>query len=848
MRVLVLSSTFPSVAEPTRGVFIFERMRRVARRSELVVVAPVPWFPLNQWFRGRMAAVPSVESRDGLTVYHPRFLSIPRYGKFLDGVLYALCLLPFLARLRRTFAFELIDAHFEYPDAVAATLLGCLLRRPVVVTLRGKLVRLAGYPLHRPQLRWMLRRADRVVAVSGFLRDLAVGLGIARDRVRVVRNGVDAAQFAPLDRTEARARCGLPAEGPILLTVGGLDGHKGQHMVVDALPGLLRMYPAMSYVIIGDGRPGNSYEKTLRHQVVTRGLERHVRFVGGQPHDSLRAWFCAADLSILLTKSEGWPNVVLESLACGVPVVATRVGGVPEIVRDGTDGILVPYGDTAAFGSAVRDALGRRWDREGIVRYAHSLDWSEVTEQVLEEFEAAVKGARLLASEAEERSRGMADRGMPAAAGWRPGPISGPANGPAEARSSGGPGLRPVGPLKLSVIVPVFNERYLVRELLRRVTSVTAPGVSQFEIIVVDDGSTRRDARDPAQIAAAEHAHHVHRARAQPGQGRGDPHRHRGGHRRPDRLPGRRPGVRPARLRAAGAALPRGRRGRGLRLALPAQRAAARALLPAHAGQPAAHLPQQLVHRPQPDRHGDLLQDVPGAAPQVDPHPLERLRDGARDHGQDRQARVPDLRGADQLPRAAPTARARRSAGKDGFKALRGDHQVLAHRRPLHRGRVRLPHPAQPGATPSASTAGWPTRSRRYVGARVLEIGAGIGNITSWLLPRDRYVATDINPHYLDYLRNFAARQALPRGGATRPDATRQRSSPGAGSFDTVVCLNVLEHVPRPAVGSAQHPDCPGTGRSGRPLRAPGPEPVLAASTRCWGTAAATTGRRCRPS
>ena len=389
MRVLVLSQTFPSAAEPTRGVFIHERIRRLAERCELVVVAPVPWFPLNRWIRRAQSTLPAMETVGGLTVYHPRVFSIPRYGKFLDGALYAVCVWPFLARLRRRFAFDVIDAHFEYPDAVAGALLGRLLRRPVVVTLRGKLIRAATYRLHRPQLRWMLRAASRVVAVSDYLKRAAVGLGLPAERVRVIRNGVDRARFSPMDRAEARRRCGLPADRPILLTVAGIEAHKGQHTVVEALPDLLRQQPDLLYVMVGGGHKGDSFARDLRASVERLGLGEHVRFAGTRPHAELRPWFAAADLFVLLTKSEGWPNVILESLACGLPVVATRVGGVPEIARDGRDGILVPYQDVPAFRDAVLKGLAADWDREAIVRYAETMDWSQVVDDAFEELAAA---------------------------------------------------------------------------------------------------------------------------------------------------------------------------------------------------------------------------------------------------------------------------------------------------------------------------------------------------------------------------------------------------------------------------------------------------------------------------
>jgi glycosyltransferase involved in cell wall biosynthesis len=391
MRVLVLSSTFPSAQQPTRGVFVRERVRRLARRSEVVVVAPVPWFPMNRWIRGDRATVPLLEHQDGLAVYHPRFLSLPRYGKFLDGVLYFLSLIPFVVGLRRRFSFEVIDAHFAYPDGMAATLLAKLFRRPVVVTLRGSIVRLSGYRLHRPQLRWVLRHADRVIAVSDALRRVAGGLIRDADKIRVIPNGVDASVFVPMDRAEARRLCGLPAEGPILLTVAGIYEGKGQLDVVDSLSTLTRSHPGLLYVMVGTSRPGERYLRRLEERVREVGLGSHVQFAGPRSHAELVQWFSAADVSVLATRSEGWPNVLLESLACGTPVVASNVGGVPEIVRDGRDGFLVPATDTAALTEALRRALGAAWDRDALVRRARGFDWNETVEQALDELNRALK-------------------------------------------------------------------------------------------------------------------------------------------------------------------------------------------------------------------------------------------------------------------------------------------------------------------------------------------------------------------------------------------------------------------------------------------------------------------------
>jgi len=398
MRALVLSSTFPNANQPTLGVFVRERMAALARHCELRVVAPVPWFPANGLIRGaRFVGLPPVEDGSAFPVYHPRFLSIPRYLKCLDGMLYAASLAPFLARLRRDFDFDLIDAHFAYPDGLAAVLLGRWLRRPVTVTLRGSIVRLRHYPLHRPQIRWALDRAARVIAVSQSLKDVATGLGVAAERISVIPNGVDLAKFHPKGRSAAREACGLPLDRPVILTVGGIYEGKGQHHVVEALATLSTRHPDAVYVMVGEDRR-DGYAERLRSLIARSGLGGRVRFAGPQPHDALADWYSAADVFCLATQSEGWANVLLESLACGTPVVATRVGGNSEIVPDDRYGLLVPHGDLPALEGALDRAIGSRWDRAALVAYAATHTWAAAASRVMREFERALTGAPAVVS------------------------------------------------------------------------------------------------------------------------------------------------------------------------------------------------------------------------------------------------------------------------------------------------------------------------------------------------------------------------------------------------------------------------------------------------------------------
>lgn len=391
MRVLVLSSVFPNPRQPALGVFIRQRARLVARHCELRVVAPIPWFPLNGLIRGpHVAGVPAFEMQQGLSVYHPRFFCVPRYLKWLDALFYAGSLLAFVVRLRREFPFDLIDAHFVYPDGTAAVMLGKVLRVPVIITLRGSIVRLSGYPLHRPQIGWALRQASGIVAVSQSLKHVAMQLEIPAHEIRVIPNGVDTKQFHPLDRAAARAACGLPVDRTILLAVGGVYDGKGHHLVVDALAGLVTRHPNLLYVIVGAERPGDSYRKNLERMIAARGLVEHVFIAGPRPHDELPWWYAAADLFCLATRSEGWANVLLEAMASGVPVVTTDAGGNAEIVRDGRDGLLVRFGDARGLASAIEEALGRQWDRDATISYARGLSWERAAETVLEEFRRLV--------------------------------------------------------------------------------------------------------------------------------------------------------------------------------------------------------------------------------------------------------------------------------------------------------------------------------------------------------------------------------------------------------------------------------------------------------------------------
>ena len=377
-RLVVFSSLFPNSTQPTAGLFIRERMFRVGKRLPLVVVSPKPWFPgqgLIRRFRPHYRPMPApMETQAGVEVHFPRFLAIPGLFRGLDSLFMALGSYPTLRRLKAR-GHNLIDAHFAYPDGHAAIKLGRWLGLPVTVTLRGTEVPQSRNPALVPKLREVFRDADFVITVSDSLRQLARSLGLARERGQVVGNGVDADRFSPVPRGEARRRLGLPDTARVLVTVGGLVERKGFHRVIACLPALLEQHTDLHYLVVGGPCPEGDMTQALKDQAVALGLGDRVHFLGPVAPDDLKWPLSAADIFVLSTRNEGWANVILEAMACGLPVVASDVGGNREVVCKPDLGEIVPFDDQAALTAALDRALRRGWDGQAIRAYAEANSW-----------------------------------------------------------------------------------------------------------------------------------------------------------------------------------------------------------------------------------------------------------------------------------------------------------------------------------------------------------------------------------------------------------------------------------------------------------------------------------------
>jgi glycosyltransferase involved in cell wall biosynthesis len=387
VNVLVISTLYPNAAQPVHALFVEQRVRAMAERFPVRVLCPIPSFPLVS----RMAryahrrGIPQHADWRGVSVGYPRFLSIPRILKPLDGVfLFAACLAAAL-RMRRDFPVDRIDAHLAFPDGWAAVWLGRVLRVPVTVTLRGHDINdLPRFPCRWSQVRWTLRNADGIMPVADALRVAALEAGAPAARVRTVENGVDASRFCFGEASAARRDLGWDSEARVILSVGHLVARKGFCQLVRALPKVLESVPRARLVIAGGPGEEGDITAELHRTIEECGVSDRVTLLGAVAHEDLPPYYQASDLFCLASEKEGRANVLVEAQACGTPVVATAVWGTPDVVGGTENGLLVESTDRSGLADAIRIALSREWDRRAIASRGGKCLWEDTARQVEE--------------------------------------------------------------------------------------------------------------------------------------------------------------------------------------------------------------------------------------------------------------------------------------------------------------------------------------------------------------------------------------------------------------------------------------------------------------------------------
>jgi glycosyltransferase involved in cell wall biosynthesis len=370
-------------------VFVEQRLAALARREdvELEVVSPAAWFPVVGWMRA--AGGPAKELWNGLTVHRPRFVCIPKVFKSLDGRLYARSLQQWFERFAAEWRPDLLDAHFVWPDGVGVALLAQRLGLPYAITLRGWLYEAMQRPRILRQCVPAMRGAAVVISVEPGMAKLACELGVEPERVRVIPNGVDMERFCPSDRAAARRELGLPVDGRLLVSVGHLGRRKGHFETLEALR---RLPDDVRLLLVGGDAPDGREALALRRFAEELGVGDRVLLAGRQPHGRMPLYYAAADASVLASWREGCPNVVLESLASGRPVVATNVGSVPMMIRDGQNGRIVPPRDVGELGSAVGDLLNDLPSPDQVRQSPAVRSWDDVADDVVGTLQSVVRG------------------------------------------------------------------------------------------------------------------------------------------------------------------------------------------------------------------------------------------------------------------------------------------------------------------------------------------------------------------------------------------------------------------------------------------------------------------------
>jgi glycosyltransferase involved in cell wall biosynthesis len=376
MKTLVVTSIYPSAMLPTAGPYNMQTFRPLLAHSELRVISPLPW-----WSRLRYPAElfhAPWTTVNGITSCYPTYWSVPRLGSLHAWGMYH-SLAGRVANLHREFDFDVILGTWAYPDVVAAARLARKFDVPFVAKVHGSDINeVARIAPIREQIREALSTAHRVIAVSAALAAKVRDLGVPAERIYVQHNAVDGARFVIRDAHSVRSKLGLPLDRKLVGFIGRLSREKGLDLLLDAMAALMKAdAPPADLVVVGGGAEATA----LRQHAEALGLQEKVRFVGPRLPAEVPEWISACDVICLPSRREGCPNVLIEALASGIPVVGCRVGGVPELLDD-ENGVLVDPENVTALANGISAALRRHWQPAALRRSVRSLDWETVAVNV----------------------------------------------------------------------------------------------------------------------------------------------------------------------------------------------------------------------------------------------------------------------------------------------------------------------------------------------------------------------------------------------------------------------------------------------------------------------------------
>lgn len=385
MKVLFFTSIFPSLSEPTRGPYNHNIVLALSKSCEIKVVSPQPFW--SRIKNPKSLGKTPFETQTGIDVVLPTYWSVPKLTSLHGNSMYR-SVKPCVEHLYQDFPFDIIFAVWAYPDAVAAAQLARDFNCPLLIKTMGSDVNvLCKIPKIESQITQAFQKASYVVSVSKALQEKVISTGISKDRSLVQHNGVNGDRFTIKDKPDAKKRLNLPLDKSILCYIGRLGAEKGVDILIKSINKIKSKNIELHIIGWGD------QEIALKAQVDALGIGNQVIFHGMRPHHEVPQWLNACDLFCLPSRREGCPNVVLESLASGRPVVASNVGGVPELIN-GSNGVLVESEDPDALAKGIDEALSRTWDPEQLRNSVEFLSWETVGARYHQILTSAYEGYR----------------------------------------------------------------------------------------------------------------------------------------------------------------------------------------------------------------------------------------------------------------------------------------------------------------------------------------------------------------------------------------------------------------------------------------------------------------------
>lgn len=395
MKILVITNLYPNPVDPLRGIFIGNMVKILRKKCEIKVISPLPWFPRNKFFIRfkkyyHFSQVPEESNITGVTVYYPKYLAIPKMG-FLNPVFIFIAIFLKTLKIVKQDKIDLINAHWIYPDGIAVSWIARLLKKPFILSSRGCDINLYSmFKLRKPQIKNALEKASKVTAISEKQKSIIEGLGIHKNKIIVIKNGVDFKSFDIKDKKKCRDILGINYKNKIILFVGQIIEVKGIGFFIEAIKKLKdNKLNGFRVEIIGDGNLREGQENIVRDS----GLQEFIHFLGEKSREEIPLWYGACDLLCLPSIREGCPNVILEALASGRPVVASNVGGIPELVNE-NNGILFEKEDIERLANALKTALSKKWDDQVIQNTVKGYTWESIADQYFNLFNEVLKHKR----------------------------------------------------------------------------------------------------------------------------------------------------------------------------------------------------------------------------------------------------------------------------------------------------------------------------------------------------------------------------------------------------------------------------------------------------------------------